>query len=222
MSEYRSTPGAFAGVRIYDTKAKTVDFWEPTDFVARHPKVFIAANNEFIVLTVLDTSYIYDKLRVFQRKIEHRETGFKDTYLTQNNYLWISEDSTSLLFVTDLQNDDKITYVKGVYRPGPITGTRDGHVIVRDYTDFHVYSETGTFLHALDIENEWVVSEIAVIKAEDEELSFAIGPLSSGQETIKIYSLKSSGEYVVPTVWLVILIGFVLPSFNLSNDIGTL
>ena len=218
----------FTGIRIYDVKSKEIIIWVPGEFkLDGRWQVFLAVNNNTIVITFSHLSYVYDKDRQFLYWMRNPYIPMfyelSDTYLTPSNYFWGCQmqktQDSGLVFVTDLQANTSHVFddINDIRWPFRITGLRNGYVIVdHNYKYEHgyrVYTENGTYQNLLPVDKEGS-RDMSMIMSNQGENLLALGPI---KESIKIYVVEpgppSSGVITKAHSWLIALCVTFMMSF---------
>ena len=178
-------------VRIYNVDTNEMEIWDPPE-----PKsifdVTNAVKDNQIILSAEMHSFVYNKDRVFLYKIRHRyfNEPYKDSLLTQGGFYWGTNGNKTEV-INLKTNETKLVY-GGVTKPYCITGA-GGYVYITGYFEqqIAVYSEQGTFLDFLKIDNlgEGYLSKINTITKQNGEVFLVMAPLGRGTPPIMIYHL---------------------------------
>ena len=178
-------------IRMYDAETHEMEIWDPTE-----PKgifdVTNAVKDNWIILSVGMHSYVYNKAKQFLYKIQHIYTNkaYIDSLLTQGGFYWGTDGNKTEVFNWKT-NETKLVH-GGVTKPYCITGA-GGYVYITGYFEqrIAVYSEQGTFLDFLKIDNlgEGYLSKINAITKQNGEVFLVMAPLGRGTPPVMIYSL---------------------------------
>ena len=149
-------------VRIYDANTWEKEVWY-TKIQRRTHLVHVSVNADFIVISVDNASYIYNKERVLQYKVTHDlvQRDFLSTYLTDTGVFWGTTNSGLKLLTVNLLSKETKTITDGIVNPWFVTGARNGYVYVsRIYIGtVGVHSPDGTFLHTIQMDiTQWRLS----------------------------------------------------------------
>ena len=178
-------------VRIDDIETNGLEIWDPTEPEGLFDLTNAVKDNR-IILSVGMHSYVYNKDRVFLYKIRHRyfNEPYKDSLLTQGGFYWGTNGNKTEV-INLKTNETKLVY-GGVTKPYCITGA-GGYVYITGYFEqqIAVYSEQGTFLDFLKIDNlgEGYLSKINAITKQNGEVFLVMAPLGRGTPPVMIYSL---------------------------------
>ena len=152
VTEY--VPGEIK-VRIYNLNTGDSEVWS-TNIQSADGEVHLTLNEEFIVISSNNDSYIYDKNRIFKYKVTHVQVPnfYLQTYLTDTGkFLGTAWEGFKLL-IMDLDTRISKIITGGIARPQSVSGTRNGYVYVTDVNvaNVGVYSRDGMFQHFLQID----------------------------------------------------------------------
>ena len=141
-------------VTVYDVNTGDKEVWD-TNVLSETDEVDISLNSEFIVISSGNSSYVYNRDRVFQYKVTHHKVKrfFRQTYVTDTSVFWGAEvNGGEGVFIMNLLTND--TQISKEFRPEAVAGSKKGYVYVTDVNrrDVGVYSPDGTFLHNIYVD----------------------------------------------------------------------
>ena len=174
-------------VTIYDEVRESDESWEP-NLISQSPAVaHISVNAEFIVITVGNDSYLYDKNKVLQHKVTHAKVS--ETYLTDTSVFLGNVQQEKELFAMNLLTNEPVMINIKSYG---LSGTKKGYVYViyDNVADIGVYSPGGTFKHKLLVKSKPrnYFSFCGALRINDTESLIAFGPWNTDMITIyRIY-----------------------------------
>ena len=143
-------------VRVYNVNTGHKEVWY-TNIMSEVDKVPISLNNELIVISSGNLSYVYNNDQAFLYKVSHPQVidFFRQTYVTDTGVLWgAGYTGEEGVFIMNLLTNDTLISKEGIVRPDSVSGSKNGYVYVtdRNRADVGVYSPDGTFLHDLHID----------------------------------------------------------------------
>ena len=159
-------------IKIFDLKNGNDGIWEPT-IHSNSGSVLIDCNEELIVISNGNYSFVYNKVKSYLYKIKHNDIDlispyFINMYLTEKSVLYGITNIGHQVVVINLLTNGSYINVDGITEAEGVSGISKGYVYISRQIsgNIGVYSDEGAFLFFLPADPP-VKGEISVVRTSD-------------------------------------------------------
>ena len=192
--------GTYVTILIYDVKSGQNHLWS-TGIYRNGRRVHITENQDFIVVSVGNETYIFnaDRVLLYKSIYDVDFSYFLKTYVTNTAIFFGMTFPTHIILELNLMTNKTTICKKGIAKALGVSGTRNGFVYVTDSItdDVGVYSPDGTFLNNLQIEapqGGGGLYFIGAFKMRDDEDLIAFSTWND-REPVAIYKVNNQSIF---------------------------